>query len=416
MPYRVRNVAGLSPFVLFYQALNRSYFALVISLFRPSIFTFRPRIFLPSGSMETINEGNGDSSTNIPPSTPTLSKNKLKKLKRDQEWEAKRDLRKKIRKQKVQEKKLKKRLAREEAASNAPAALEDHDDKPLVANLGDFKRYRTRATQLPVTIVIDCSFDDFMQDHERNSLSSQVTRCYSDNHKALYQAHLVISSFGGHLKERFDTLLSGNHRSWKGVRFLEEDFTEAARQAKEWMQAPDGGELAGALANVELLPVEKGTDGAKEGEIVYLTSDSPNTLSSLRPYSTYIIGGIVDKNRHKGICYKKAMNAGVKTAKLPIGDYMEMNSRFVLTTNHVSEIMVRWLECGDWRQAFERVMPKRKGGVLKEKGALSKEEANGTTETQQDHEITEDAGEWGKEPVQIPDALNRTEHVLVGHG
>ena len=362
--------------------------------------------------METMNENNGDSSTNTPPSVPQLSKNKLKKLKRDQEWEAKRDLRKEIRKQKVQEKKLKKRLAREEAASNAPAAPEDHHDEPPAASLEDYRRYRTQPTQLPVTIVIDCGFDDFMQDHERNSLSSQVTRCYSDNHKAPYQAHLAVSSFGGHLKDRFDNLLSGNHRSWKGVRFLEEDFTEAARQASEWMQAPAGGELAGALANAELLASENDSDGANDGEVVYLTSDSPNTLSSLRPYSTYIIGGIVDKNRHKGICYKKAMDAGVKTARLPIGDYMQMKSRFVLTTNHVSEIMVRWLECGDWGQAFERVMPKRKGGILREKAGISNEEANVTAETPQ--EIIDDDVEGRKDPVQIPDADQRTAHVLVG--
>ena len=362
--------------------------------------------------METMNENNGDSSTNTPPSVPQLSKNKLKKLKRDQEWEAKRDLRKKIRKQKVQEKKLKKRLAREEGASNAPAAPEDHHDEPPAASLEDYRRYRTQPTQLPVTIVIDCGFDDFMQDHERNSLSSQVTRCYSDNHKAPYQAHLAVSSFGGHLKNRFDNLLSGNHRSWKGVRFLEEDFTEAARQSSQWMQAPTGGELAGALANAELLVSENDSDGANDGEVVYLTSDSPNTLSSLRPYSTYIIGGIVDKNRHKGICYKKAMDAGVKTAKLPIGDYMQMNSRFVLTTNHVSEIMVRWLECGDWGQAFERVMPKRKGGILREKAGISNEEANGIAETPQ--EIIDDVIEGRQDPVQILDADKRTEHVLVG--
>ena len=133
------------------------------------------------------------------------------------------------------------------------------------------------------------------------------------------------------------------------------------------MRAPEGGELAGALKRTELLAEGIGSEEARDGEIVYLTSDSPNTLFCLQPYSTYIIGGIVDKNRHKGICYKKATDAGVKTAKLPIGDYMQMNSRFVLATNHVSEIIVRWLECGDWGKAFERVIPKRKGGVLKNK-------------------------------------------------
>ena len=99
--------------------------------------------------------------------------------------------------------------------------------------------------------------------------------------------------------------------------------------------------------------------------MVYLTSESPDTLTELKPYSTYIVGGLVDRNRHKGICYKRAMDRGLKTAKLPIGDYMQMASRFVLATNHVSEIMVRWLELGDWGEAFLRVVPKRKGGVLK---------------------------------------------------
>jgi len=44
---------------------------------------------------------------------------------------------------------------------------------------------------------------------------------------------------------------------------------------------------------------------------------------------------------------------------------MEMQSRFVLATNHVHEIMVKWLECGDWGEAFMQVIPKRKGGKLK---------------------------------------------------
>ncbi|KAK5182803.1 tRNA (guanine(9)-N(1))-methyltransferase, partial [Cryomyces antarcticus] len=61
----------------------------------------------------------------------------------------------------------------------------------------------------------------------------------------------------------------------------------------------------------------------------------------------------------------RAMDRGIKTARLPIGDYLEMASRKVLTTNHVNEIMLRWLELGDWGKAFMQVIPKRKGGQLK---------------------------------------------------
>ena len=314
--------------------------------------------------------GHGEPPNITPQSDPPLSKNKLKKIKRDQEWEAGRELRKKLRKEKVKEKKLRKRAARDEEASRPSLNPEDNSCNDREAVSEEIQPHRPRNVQVPVTIVIDCGFDELMQENERKSLGSQVTRCYSDNHKAPYQAHLAISSFGGHLKERFDTLLSGNHRSWKGVRFLDGDFVAAAGQAKEWMQGPEAGTLAGALSRKDTSSHDCSSEEAGNGETIYLTSDSPDTLSTLKPYSTYIIGGLVDKNRYKGICYKKAMEAGVKTAKLPIGDYMKMNSRFVLATNHVSEIIVRWLECGDWGKAFDRVVPKRKGGVLKEKEVI----------------------------------------------
>ncbi|KAM0794429.1 guanine-1-methyltransferase-domain-containing protein [Usnea florida] len=238
------------------------------------------------------------------------------------------------------------------------------------------KSTRSEHTQLPINLILDCGFDDLMIDKELKSLSAQVTRCYSDNHKAPLQVHLTISSFGGHLKERFDGVLGGHHRSWKNVRFLEGDFVQAAEQAKEWMKGEHGGKLVGALTKAD--DSIRTLDGeAEAGEVVYLTSDSPDTLTELRPYSTYIIGGLVDRNRHKGICYKRAMDRGVRTAKLPIGLYMQMASRFVLATNHVAEIMLRWLELGDWGKAFLAVVPKRKGGVLKANTENSNDEAGG---------------------------------------
>ena len=362
--------------------------------------------------------------------TPPLSKNKLKKLKRDREWEENRAKRKARRKEKVQEKKLqRKRAALDEADPKIPA----QPSKLRKVRQGDRDGAPERASnpqysQLPVTLVLDCDFDDLMIDKERKSLGAQITRCYSDNHKAPYQAHLAISSFGGHLKERFDGVLNGQYHSWKNVQFLEEDFVEAARQAKEWMKGESGGRLAGIWA--DKYSSEQAKEGQAElGEFVYLTSDSPNTLHELRPYSTYVIGGLVDRNRHKGVCYKKAMDRGIRTAKLPIGDYMEMDSRFVLATNHVVEIMLRWLEFGDWGKAFLQVVPKRKGGTLKtglagdesrvddrlveraqeqvhaEEDEQVDEELDGKTEPSRDAE--DEAGKAGdtsrRSPVQTPD-------------
>lgn len=311
--------------------------------------------------------------------TPPLSKNKLKKLKRDQEWEANRDKRKALRKEKQKEKKLRNRAAREDEALQSSVITEDTQEASNNDEGKSRRNHRSQPVQLPITLVVDCGFDDLMVDAERRSLGAQITRCYSDNNHAPYKAHLVISSFGGHLKERFHNILEGHHRSWKGVKFIEEDFVEAANQAGNRMRQSDSGRLAGALA--PFAPDEAtstASDHPEIGEVIYLTSDSPNTLSSLSPYSTYVIGGIVDKNRHKGICYKKAMDRNVKTAKLPIDDYMKMSTRAVLATNHVVEIMLRWLEFGDWGEAFMKVMPKRKGGVLKsnQKGESNEAEEN----------------------------------------
>ena len=313
---------------------------------------------------------------------PLLSKNKLKKLKRDQEWEANRAKRKEKRREKQTEKKLRKRAARQDAAPNAAINQTPGPENGLEQKRAEATKVaRQDYSQLPITLVLDCGFDHLMMDKELKSLGAQITRCYSDNHKAPLQAHLAISSFGGHLKERFDGLLVGQYRSWKNVRFLEGDFIQAADQAKEWMRGERGGKVAGALGKED---DSRDTRDESGGEVVYLTSDSPETLTQLRPYSTYIIGGLVDRNRHKGVCYKKAMDRGVRTAKLPIGDYMQMSSRFVLATNHVAEIMLRWLELGDWGKAFAQVVPKRKGGVLKTKIQDLEGEADG--------EVLEDEG------------------------
>ena len=51
-----------------------------------------------------------------------------------------------------------------------------------------------------------------------------------------------------------------------------------------------------------------------------------------------------------------------------------MATRHVLTVNQVLEIMLRWLEKGDWEKAFMDVIPKRK---LKEAPEAKENEVEG---------------------------------------
>jgi tRNA (guanine9-N1)-methyltransferase len=143
---------------------------------------------------------------------------------------------------------------------------------------------------------------------------------------------------------------------------------DTAEKAKEWMDDTRGKPFKGAFAKYADLEPAQIEELKQQGEIVYLSSEADDTLEELKPFSTYIIGGLVDKNREKGVCHKRATQRGVRTAKLPIGKYLDMSSRKVLATNHVNEIMVHWLECGDWGESFMKVMPKRKGGKLREDG------------------------------------------------
>ncbi|KAI7284055.1 hypothetical protein KC345_g2555 [Hortaea werneckii] len=392
-----------------------------------------------------------------------ISKNQAKKLRKKAEWEAGREDRKVIRKEKMTARKERKRAARDSAAPPQPETV---------------KAKPQRSVQLPITFLLDCDFDDLMRDNERISLASQITRCYSDNKNSLFRAHLTVCSFGGQLRKRFDTILT-HYTGWRGVRFLDEDFILASEMATGWMQGeggrkgnrkenetkengPDANEQtvgAEAIEEAKAATEEKKPDCAdkaksntetqtqsqqprkleteggqfkgvfskyadlsdadkkklqEEGEVVYLTSDSPHTLTEMKPYSTYIIGGLVDKNREKGICYKRACEAAekckvegrkmeVKTAKLPIGEYLEMSSRKVLATNHVNEIMLKWLECGDWGEAFMRVIPKRKGGKLREEEEKAAQENGEEGEAgledegldEGNDEVVKEAGETG---------------------
>lgn len=95
-------------------------------------------------------------------------------------------------------------------------------------------------------------------------------------------------------------------------------------------------------------------------QLVYLTSDATETLETLDPNCAYIIGGIVDRNSHKGITYEKAMTQGIRCAKLPIKEHVRMAATHVLTINHVFEILLTYSATQSWSESLKSVLPERK--------------------------------------------------------
>ncbi|KAI3541221.1 hypothetical protein CABS01_04998 [Colletotrichum abscissum] len=318
---------------------------------------------------------------------PKISKNQLRKMKRKAAWEDGREDRKRKRKDKRHDR----QVARREELAAAVAEAEAKGIDPSTVTIPPRRKVpRVPPTQVPITLILDCAFEKYMLEKEQVSLASQITRSYSDNRQSRYRAHLYVSSYGGQLKERFEGTLGSQHVHWKGVKLVEGDFVAAAKDADELMKGPRGGKIIDVLNPTE----EDGTPAKKAAvfrdvihdspnpdpepepadelkNIVYLSSDSVNTLDRLEPNTSYVIGGLVDRNREKGLCHRRAREMGIRTAKLPIGEYMNLSSRRVLATNHVVEIMLNWLETGSWAEAFLKIIPKRKEAKLKEEGAGS---------------------------------------------
>ncbi|KAL6877315.1 tRNA-methyltransferase domain-containing protein [Trichoderma longibrachiatum] len=335
------------------------------------------------------------------PANPPMSKNALKRLRKQEEWEAGKDDRRKRRKEKRHERKTR---ARSERAALIAQGVDPQE----------LQKKKTPSTLVPVGIVIDCDFEEYMMDKERVSLSSQVTRAYSDNKQARYRAHLWVAGFNKGIAKRFNEVLGAQHKKWKGIWFDDGDFLSCAAKVRERMNAADGsgGEMIESLQRsldeapawtrdeTDPFPLpdpEPPLDEANK-DVVYLSSDSPYTLERLEPNTCYIVGGLVDKNREKGLCYRRAREKGIRTAKLPIGQFMVMQSRQVLATNHVVEIMLKWLECGDWGQAFLSVIPKRKGGRLRgEENGEDAGEGEGEGEADEEGEEQDEAGDEGEE-------------------
>ncbi|KAJ2901813.1 hypothetical protein MKZ38_001351 [Zalerion maritima] len=347
-----------------------------------------------------------------------MSKNQLRKIRRRQKWEDAREDRKIKRKEKRHAKVERKR--EEIRARMAEAELQGLDPKSVLPE----KSKKAETVRVPIAIVVDNDFHRYMTEGEFVSMSSQLTRCYSDNRRSPFNSHLVLSDWKGPMLERFDTVLRGNYKKWTSVCFSDKDFVAACQDAFSSMEASKNTDvvcpaLATAHDSTEP-PIQKGETEAGQGalpdieetthkSIVYLTAESPYTIERLEPNTCYVVGGIVDRNREKGLCYRRAKERGVRTAKLPIGEYLQMASRKVLATNHVVEIMLKWLESGDWGNAFLEVIPKRKGGQLKDaEDEASASNNGGAQQDQEDGEEGSDQEEDGSVSLSSQQAQAET--------
>jgi tRNA (guanine9-N1)-methyltransferase len=193
-------------------------------------------------------------------------------------------------------------------------------------------------------VIIDCAWESEHSEKALNSLSQQIMFCYSMSKKSSNPCRMHLTGVEDRLQAQLSKVLCN---SWMGVSVQSTDYRSLG------------------LAK----------------ELVYLTSDAEDTLDDLDPNCAYIIGGIVDRNRLKGVTYEKAILQGIRTAKLPIKEYCSIKATPVLTVNHVFDILLSYSRCRSWPDAFKCILPQRKSVEVLELEPVGKPETDESTDT-----------------------------------
>ncbi|KAD4982241.1 hypothetical protein E3N88_18912 [Mikania micrantha] len=288
-----------------------------------------------TGDQNHVAGQSNDTGDHLSPQKP-LSKNAQKKLLKQQRFEAKKAEKKAAIKA---AKKLQGEMKRKEWEEKLSKLSEEERLKMIETRKGmrrermdqrteerESKALRlSEAKKHGQNVVLDLQFSDLMAPNEIHSLVQQIMYCYAVNGRSTVPCHLWLTGYKGEIENQLQKMPGFD----------------------KWIIDKDTG------------PYITTFETQKE-HLVYLTADSETMLSELDPKKIYIVGGLVDRNRWKGITMKKAVDQGIQTAKLPIGNYLKMSSSQVLTVNQVIEILLKFLETKDWKASFFHVIPQRK--------------------------------------------------------
>lgn len=297
-----------------------------------------------SSESRNENEGvsvstNGSTITTSPPftaqdesneATVGLSKRQLKKRRKLQQWAESRHLVKEKRHQKKKEFRERKKQRLSDLKSTAEA---NGVDPATVIDKLSRKRLKSNSmknSSCKVGICVDMSFADLMIEKDLHKCIKQVSRCYSINRRYENPMQFYITSLTGKSEQVMNK--NDGWRNWD-IHFHESSYLE-----------------------LELYPKDK---------IVYLTAESDNVLREINDSTLYVIGGLVDHNSKKGLCHKLAIEKGIRHARLPLGEYVQMSVRKVLSIVHVFQIIGGAAQKRPWEEVLMEVLPQRSQATLK---------------------------------------------------
>lgn len=124
---------------------------------------------------------------------------------------------------------------------------------------------------------------------------SQLGYIYNLNRSSsLPFLQILSTSFNGRLADRMVNRLEAQHTRWTRMSFTEAGLDDVIAPAPAAAAAHDIVSSEGQ----ETVTAED-PNPFRGQEFIYLSADSDNELETLSENQTYIIGGIVDRNRYK---------------------------------------------------------------------------------------------------------------------
>ncbi|XP_029382239.1 tRNA methyltransferase 10 homolog B isoform X2 [Echeneis naucrates] len=185
-------------------------------------------------------------------------------------------------------------------------------------------------------LCVDLSMTDCMSDKEISRLAGQLRRLYGSNKKAAQPFHLFLT-----------------------------DLSQDSRLYRECIRMNDG------FLNYTMdITEESCLDLFHAETIIYLSPDAEEALETVDVDKVYILGGLVDESIQKKLSFSRAGELSVRTARLPIDEYMVKKNNTknfhskVLAVNQVFDILLTFCDTGSWTEALQTWFPQGKGYII----------------------------------------------------
>ena len=147
-----------------------------------------------------------------------ISKKQMKRMKDREEWLKKKKEIRKSRKERKKEKKKKEREEKEKKLKENPELILEEKEKKIIhkprkERIEEFKNKCKNG----IKIIIDCDFENLMNEKSNISMCRQISEIYSINRHSQNPFNLILYNVGDFL---FNNLKKNSYENWIGIQIF----------------------------------------------------------------------------------------------------------------------------------------------------------------------------------------------------